>query len=98
MARLLGRSADILELAVPIAGVQLSQVALTSVSLLMMGLISVSAVAAGGLALLLYNQLRTMCVGMVTAVGNLIAQAIGRGEKRTGRHELDELARAEVQD
>ncbi len=65
-------------MAAPIAGIQFAQVALTSTDLLMMGFISVQAVAAGGLSLLLYNQLRTMCVGMVTGVGNLIAASVGR--------------------
>jgi len=89
---------EILVLASPIIGLQLSQVALTSTDMLMMGMLGVQAVAAGGLALLLYNQLRTMCVGMVTGVGNQIAAAVGRGEKRTGHVELDGEAVAEVQD
>lgn len=88
----------IIKLAAPIAGIQLSQVALTSIDLLMMGLISIKAVAAGGLATLLYNQLRTMCVGMVTGVGNLIAGSVGRGEKRTGTKHPDDVARNEVRD
>ncbi|MFI9510997.1 MATE family efflux transporter [Nocardia sp. NPDC052566] len=86
----------ILALAAPIAGLQLAQVALTTVDLAMMGVLGIAAVAAGGLALLLYNQVRTMCVGMVTGVGNLIAAAAGRGEQRTGTTELDERARREV--
>lgn len=86
----------ILALAAPIAGIQLAQVALTTVDLAMMGFLGIAAVAAGGLALLLYNQLRTMCVGMVTGVGNLVAAAAGRGEKRTGGAELDDAARAEI--
>ncbi|MFI6867975.1 MATE family efflux transporter [Nocardia sp. NPDC050406] len=86
----------IVALAAPIAGLQLAQVALTTVDLAMMGLLGIAAVAAGGLALLLYNQLRTMCVGMVTGVGNMIAAAAGRGEKRTGTDELDEDAGAEI--
>jgi len=68
----------------PIGGIQLAQVALTTTDLVMMGSLSVGAIAAGGLAILLYNQLRTMCVGTVTAVGNLVASAVGRGEIRTG--------------
>ncbi len=87
---------DLITLSAPIAGIQFAQVALTSTDLLMMGLLGVSAVAAGGLAMLLYNQLRTMCVGMVTGVGNLVAAAVGRGEQRTGAKEPDETARAEV--
>ncbi|MGA6205827.1 MATE family efflux transporter [Nocardia testacea] len=86
----------ILALAAPIAGIQLAQVTLTTVDLAMMGFLGVAAVAAGGLALLLYNQLRTMCVGMVTGVGNLIAAAAGRSEKRTGSGELDPAARTEI--
>lgn len=86
----------IVALAAPIAGIQLAQVALTTVDLAMMGLLGIAAVAAGGLALLLYNQLRTMCVGMVTGVGNMIAAAAGRGEKRTGSDGLDEQARSEI--
>lgn len=89
---------EIITLAAPIAGIQFAQVALTSTDLLMMGLLGMEAVAAGGLAMLLYNQLRTMCVGMVTGVGNMTAMAIGRGEKRTGTKEIDDLARQEVQD
>lgn len=89
---------EIITLAAPIAGIQFAQVALTSTDLLMMGLLGTQAVAAGGLAMLLYNQLRTMCVGMVTGVGNMIAAAIGRGEKRTGTKDVDDVARQEVQD
>lgn len=87
---------SIIVLAAPIAGLQLAQVALTTVDLAMMGLLGIASVAAGGLALLLYNQLRTMCVGMVTGVGNMIATAAGRSESRTGTAELDSRARAEI--
>src|SRR5437763_5142289 len=82
--------------AAPIAGIQLAQVALTTTDLVMMGLMGVKAIAAGGLAITLYNQLRTMCVGVVTAVGNLVAAAGGRGSARSGDHRLDERARDEV--
>lgn len=80
----------------PIAGIQLAQVALTTTDLVMMGSLSVDAIAAGGLAILLYNQLRTMCVGTVTAVGNLVAVAVGRGEARSRVGSLDERAFDEV--
>jgi multidrug resistance protein, MATE family len=80
----------------PIAGIQLAQVALTTTDLVMMGSLSVSAIAAGGLAVTLYNQLRTMCVGVVTSVGNLVAGAVGRGEQRRGHAELDDPTRTEV--
>lgn len=83
-------------IAAPIAGIQLAQVALTSTDLAMMGLMSIKDIAAGGLAVTLYNQLRTMCVGAVTAVGNLVAGAAGRGEARSKDEQLDESAREEV--
>jgi MATE family multidrug resistance protein len=89
---------DIITLAAPIAGIQFAQVAITSTSLLMMGFLGVEAVAAGGLALLLYNQFRTMCVGMVTGVGNMIAASVGQGEKRTGKTAIDDIAFDEVRD
>lgn len=88
----------IVKLSVPIAGIQLSQVALTTTDLLMMGLIDVKALAAGGLAVLLYNQLRTMCVGMVTGLGNLVAGTMGRSAKRTGTNIPDGIALNEVQE
>ncbi|GAA3546305.1 NorM family multidrug efflux MATE transporter [Amycolatopsis ultiminotia] len=86
----------LLAVSLPIVGIQLAQVALTTTDLAMLGGMSVRAIAAGGLALTLYNQVRTMCVGTVTAVGNLVAGAAGRGETRAGADRLDEQARAEV--
>ncbi|WP_020496550.1 MATE family efflux transporter [Sciscionella marina] len=82
----------------PIAGIQLAQVALTTTDLTMMGLMSVEAIAAGGLAITLYNQLRTMCVGMVTAVGNLVASSAARGEddRRSPGERLGGKAEEEV--
>lgn len=83
--------------AAPITGIQLAQIALTTTDLIMLGSMSVVAVAAGGLAITLYNQLRTMCVGVITAVGNMVAKAVGSGEARTGGGEgPDEQARDEV--
>lgn len=82
--------------AAPIAGIQLAQVALTTTDLIMLGFLGVEAVAAGGLAITLYNQLRTMCVGVVTAVGNLVAGAAGRGEVRSDDANPDETAKEEV--
>ncbi len=89
---------NIIALSAPIAGIQFAQVALTSTDLMMMGRVGLEAVAAGGLAILLYNQLRTMCVGMVTGLGNLVATAVGRGEKRAGNAEIDAVTREEVRD
>ncbi|MED7819939.1 MULTISPECIES: MATE family efflux transporter [unclassified Francisella] len=88
---------EIITLATPIIALQLAQVALISTDLLMLGLISIEAIAAGGLALVLYNQVRTMCVGMVTGLGNLVAVAIGKGETRTNNTDLDNTTIEEVQ-
>ncbi|WP_019997598.1 MATE family efflux transporter [Aureimonas ureilytica] len=92
------RYREIIRLSAPIAGIQFAQVALTTVDLLMMGLLGLGAVAAGGLGLLLYNQLRTMGVGMVTGVGNLVAGAAGRAEKRGASSAIDAAGREEIRD
>lgn len=89
---------ELLTLSVPIAGIQFAQIALTTTDLIMMGLIGMEAVAAGGLALLLYNQFRTMCVGMVTGLGNLVAMAYGRGESRAGDGLCDAVAQEEIRE
>jgi multidrug resistance protein, MATE family len=94
--RLLQGYRPLVAVASPIAGIQLAQVALTTTDLVMMGSLCVRAIAAGGLAITLYNQLRTMCVGAVTAVGNLVAGAAGRGEARSGGPQLDERTGDEV--
>ncbi|HEX8761504.1 MAG TPA: MATE family efflux transporter, partial [Pseudonocardiaceae bacterium] len=71
-------SRQLTALAVPIALTQLAQVALTTTDTVMMGLIGTTALAAGGLAIVLFNQVRTMGVGLVTAVGNQVAAANAR--------------------
>lgn len=76
-----------------LAGVQLAQVALVTTDLVMLGRLGVEAVAAGGLAALLYNQIRTMCVGMVASVGNLVAGAAGRHDTPDGANPTNPQAR-----
>ncbi|HET9253697.1 MAG TPA: MATE family efflux transporter [Pseudonocardiaceae bacterium] len=90
------RYRPLIAMATPIAGIQLAQVALTTTDLVMMGMLGVKAIAAGGLAITLYNQLRTMCVGTVTAVGNLVAGTASRGEARSGSEQIDERTGNEV--
>ncbi|AUY48484.1 MATE family efflux transporter [Streptomyces sp. CB01881] len=68
-------------LAVPLALTQLAQVALTTTDTIMMGVLGTEALAAGGLALVIFNQLRTMGVGLVTSVGNQVAAAAARAER-----------------
>lgn len=86
----------LLAVAGPLAGVQLAQVALTTTDLVMLGSLDVTAVAAGGLAILLHNQVRTMCVGVVTPLGNLVAAAAGRHP--TGTPGSSEAPGAELSD
>jgi MATE family multidrug resistance protein len=66
-------SRELLALATPIALTQLAQVALTTIDIVMIGVLGIGALAAGGLAMVLFNQVRTMGVGMITAAGNQIA-------------------------
>ncbi|MER7691528.1 MATE family efflux transporter [Streptomyces sp. NPDC097610] len=70
-------------LAVPLVLTQLAQVALTTTDTVMMGLLGTRELAAGGLAIVIFNQLRTMGVGLVTSVGNQIAAAAARAENAT---------------
>lgn len=83
-------SKQLAALAVPIALTQLAQVALTTTDTLMMGLIGTEALAAGGLAVVLFNQLRTMGVGLITAVGNQVAAAEARLETADGTGDVSE--------
>ncbi|MFD3594620.1 MATE family efflux transporter [Nocardia sp. NPDC058640] len=70
------------KLATPIALTQLAQIAVSTTNLALMGTLGVREVAAGGLALVLFNQIRTMCVGLITGTGNQIAGALGAAGKR----------------
>lgn len=63
-------------LAVPLALTQLAQVALTTTDVVLMGVLGTLALAGGGLAITLFNQVRTMGVGLVTSTGNLVAAAV----------------------
>ncbi|CAL9586797.1 MATE family efflux transporter [Streptomyces sp. enrichment culture] len=99
LSRLLTDSRALATLAVPLALTQLAQVALTTTDTVMMGLIGTEALAAGGLAMVIFNQLRTMGVGLVTAVGNQVAAADARREKDGSEEavaELRDLVRASL--
>ncbi|MER5719045.1 MATE family efflux transporter [Streptomyces sp. NPDC002132] len=100
LARLLGDSRALAALAVPLALTQLAQVALTTTDTVMMGLLGTEALAAGGLAMVIFNQLRTMGVGMVTAVGNQVAAADARAESAepsgSAQEEVRDLVRASL--
>ncbi|MGW4531169.1 MATE family efflux transporter [Nocardia sp. NPDC004340] len=74
-------------LATPIALTQLAQVAVSTTNIALMGTLGVREVAAGGLALVLFNQIRTMCVGLITGTGNQVATVVSRAEKQERRAE-----------
>ncbi|MGW7573463.1 MATE family efflux transporter [Streptomyces sp. NPDC054765] len=80
LTTLLRDSRALATLAVPLVLTQLAQVALTTTDTVMMGMLGTADLAAGGLAIVLFNQLRTMGVGLVTSVGNQIAAASARAE------------------
>ncbi|MBT2421077.1 MATE family efflux transporter [Streptomyces sp. ISL-22] len=95
LTTLLRDSRALATLAVPLALTQLAQVALTTTDTVMMGLMGAEALAGGGLALVIFNQLRTMGVGMVTAVGNQVSAASARADEDD---ELTDAATEEVRD
>ncbi|GGK48788.1 MATE family efflux transporter [Nocardia camponoti] len=76
-------------LAAPIALTQLAQVAVSTTNLALMGTLGVDEVAAGGLALVLFNQIRTMCVGLITGSGNQVASVVSDAERRGVRADED---------
>ncbi|KPC58473.1 MATE family efflux transporter [Streptomyces chattanoogensis] len=88
---LLRDSRALATLAVPLILTQLAQVALTTTDSVMMGLLGTEELAAGGLAIVLFNQLRTMGVGLVTSVGNRIAAAAARAERAQTAEEHGEI-------
>ncbi len=84
LTTLLRDSRALATLAVPLVLTQLAQVALTTTDTVMMGMLGAADLAAGGLAIVLFNQLRTMGVGLITSVGNQIAAASARAETAEG--------------
>ncbi|MGG6242217.1 MATE family efflux transporter [Nodosilinea sp. AN01ver1] len=70
-----------LALAVPLAGAQVAQAAVGFVDTLMMGRLGANILAAGGLAALCFQLLLAVVGGFVMAVGPLVAQAFGAGDR-----------------
>ncbi|MET8777692.1 MATE family efflux transporter [Nocardia sp. NPDC004654] len=83
-------------LATPIALTQLAQIAVSTTNIALMGTLGVRQVAAGGLAIVLFNQIRTMCVGLITGTGNQIASAVSAADKRgdSADREVREVVRS----
>ncbi|MGW2561573.1 MATE family efflux transporter [Streptomyces sp. NPDC001514] len=90
LTTLLRDSRALATLAVPLILTQLAQVALTTTDTVMMGLLGTQELAAGGLAIVIFNQLRTMGVGLITSVGNQIAAAAARAEQAAATAGKDE--------
>lgn len=91
-----GDGRQLTALATPIALTQLAQVAISTTNIALMGSLGVDQVAAGGLALVLFNQIRTMCVGLITASGNQVATVVSRAEQQQRRadHEIRDVVRS----
>ncbi|MFJ6940601.1 MATE family efflux transporter [Streptomyces sp. NPDC101132] len=75
-------SRTLLRLALPLILTNLAHVALTTVDIVMLGRLGALDIAAAGLALALFNQLRTTGTGLVTGVGNLVAEAQAQGDRQ----------------
>ncbi|WP_445116216.1 MATE family efflux transporter [Acinetobacter sp. WZC-1] len=71
----------IIWLALPLILTNFAHVALTTIDILFMGALGVKQIAAGGLAIALFNQLRTTGTGLVTSVSNLVAEANARKDQ-----------------
>lgn len=85
-------AAHIGALAGPLVLTQLAQVTLGTTSVVMLGRLGALELAAGGLALTLFNLLRSMGVGLVTPTGNLIAATTQDGT--TATEQIRDLSRA----
>jgi multidrug resistance protein, MATE family len=71
-----------LTLAMPLAGIQLSQAAIGFVDTLMMGRIGLETLAAGGLAALTFSVFLYISSGVLMGVSPIVATAYGAGDKR----------------
>jgi multidrug resistance protein, MATE family len=76
-----------LTLAIPLAGVQLSQAAIGFVDTLMMGRIGLETLAAGGLAALTFSVFLYTSSGVLMGVSPIVATAYGAGNK----HEIERV-------
>lgn len=72
--------ATIMVLALPLILTNFAHVALTTIDIMVLGALGAREIAAGGLAIALFNQLRTTGTGLVTGVSNLVAEANARGD------------------
>lgn len=74
-------AAQIVLLSLPLILTNFAHVALTTIDVVVLGTLGAKEIAAGGLAIALFNQLRTTGTGLVTGVSNLVAEAKARGDE-----------------
>ena len=72
--------AALLRLSGPLVAAQLSQVLMVFTDTVMMGLLGPAELASGGLGASSYNLISIFCVGVMAAVGNLVAIRHGAGD------------------
>jgi multidrug resistance protein, MATE family len=73
---------DFLKLAIPLAGVQLSQAAIGFVDTLMMGRMGLETLAAGGLASLTFNVFLFTAAGVTMGISPIVATAYSANDKQ----------------
>ena len=76
----------LLRLAGPLVAAQLAHVLMVFTDTVMMGLLGPAALAAGALGAASYNLVSIFCVGVMAAVGNLVAIRHGAGDGDGVRH------------
>lgn len=69
----IGETRRIAELAIPLALVQLAQVAISTTDIIVLGWLGSEALAAGALGFFCFNLLRTMGFGLIVGTSNLVA-------------------------
>jgi len=78
----------ILALALPLILTNFAHVALTTIDVVVLGKLGTLEIAAGGLAIALFNQIRTTGTGLITSVSNLVAEAHARDKRQHVCHLL----------
>ncbi|MBV7435213.1 MATE family efflux transporter [Cardiobacteriaceae bacterium TAE3-ERU3] len=74
MPSILSNIRPMLTLALPLIATNIAYVALTTIDLVVLGALGAMELAAGGLAIALFNQFRTAGAGVVTGLSNLTAE------------------------
>ncbi len=70
----------ILQLVVPLGGIQLAETAISFINTMMMGLLGIESLAAGALGAITFYTLTFICIGILEGASPLAAEAFGSGE------------------